>query len=99
LCADTSPDVLAYLRGLFKGAGFRVVTAENLHDGLILLKTMRPKVVVIGATLQALRGPSSAEEFHRRVPANGLIVLPAAFSSHDAGDAGDALLREIQRVR
>src|SRR5678815_1651849 len=46
LCADASPDVLAYLRGLIKSAGLRVVTAENLHDGLILLKTMRPTVVV-----------------------------------------------------
>src|SRR5262245_24021548 len=41
LCADTSRDVLAYLRSLLKAAGHRVVTAENLHDGLILLKTMR----------------------------------------------------------
>jgi CheY-like chemotaxis protein len=96
LCADTSPDVLAYLRGLFKGGGHRVVTAENLHDGLILLKTMRPNVVVMGATLHALRGPSSAEEFHRRVPPNALVVLPATFSSQDAGEAGASLIREVE---
>jgi anti-sigma B factor antagonist len=96
LCADTSPDVLAYLRGLLKSAGHRVVTAENLHDGLILLKTMRPAVVVLGAALHAMRGTSSAEEFHRRVPVNGLVALPEAFSSHDAGEAGAAVMREIQ---
>jgi hypothetical protein len=96
LCADRSPDVLAYLRGLLKAAGHRVVTAENLHDGLILLKTMRPAVVVVGATLHGMRGTSSAEEFHRRLPANGLIVLPDGFSSHDAGEAGAAVIGEIQ---
>jgi anti-sigma B factor antagonist len=98
LCADTSSDVLAYLRGLLKAAGHRVVTAQNLHDGLILLKTMRPRVVVMGAELHAMRGTSSAEEFHRRVPADGVVVLPAGFSSDDAGEAGPALLREIQRA-
>ena len=66
LCADASPDVLAYLRGLIKSEGLRVVTAENLHDGLILLKTMRPTVVVIGAGLNAARGTASAEELHCR---------------------------------
>lgn len=98
LCADTSPDVLAYLRGLLKSAGHRVVTAENLHDGLILLKTMRPKVVVIGAGLHALRGTSSAEEFQRRLPSNGLVVLPSGFSSHDAGEAAAALMRDVRRI-
>ena len=95
LCADTSPDVLAYLRGLVKSAGLRVVTAENLHDGLILLKTMRPTVVVIGAGLHAVRGTSSAEEFQRRVPPDGLVVLPAGFSSRDAGEAAGVVMREI----
>jgi anti-sigma B factor antagonist len=95
LCADSSPDVLAYLRGLLKEAGHRVVTAENLHDGLILLKAMRPAVVVMGAGLRAMRGTSAAEEFHRRIPSNGLVVLPAAFSSHDAGEAGAAVIGEI----
>jgi anti-sigma B factor antagonist len=99
LCADTSRDVLAYLRGLLTGAGHRVVTAENLHDGLILLKTMGPSVVVIGTWLHAMRGSASAEEFHRRLPPGGLVVLPSSFSSHDAGDAADALLHEIQRAR
>jgi anti-sigma B factor antagonist len=98
LCADTSADVLAYLRGLLKEAGHRVVTVENLYDGLILLKTMRPAVVVIGAGLHAMHGTHAAEEFHRRVPQGDLVVLPPAFSSHDAGEAASALLREIRVI-
>ena len=96
LCADTSPDVLAYLRAVLKSAGHRVVTAENLHDGLILLKTMRPKVVVIGAGLHAMRGTSSAEEFHRRLPASSPVVLPQGFLSRDAGEAAVGVMREIE---
>ena len=96
LCADNSPDVLAYLRGLIKTAGLRVVTAENLHDGLILLKTMRPTVVVIGAGLHAARGTTSADEFQRRLPPNGPVVLPAGFSSRDAGEAAGVVMRETR---
>lgn len=96
LCADTSFDVLAYLRGLLRESGHRVVTTQNLYDGLILLKTMRPSVVVIGEGLQALRGTSAADEFHRLVPARGLVVLPASFSSDDAAEAAHRLLREIR---
>lgn len=98
LCADTSFDVLAYLRGLLKEAGYRVVTSQNLYDGLILLKSMRPSVVVIGEGLQAMRGTSSADEFHRLVPAGALVELPASFSSHDAAEAGSNLLARIRSI-
>jgi DNA-binding NtrC family response regulator len=98
LCADTSPDVLAYLRGLLKEAGYIVVTADNLYDGHILLKAMRPRVVVIGAALHEMRGTTSADEFHRRLPPNGVIVLPSAFSSQDAGEAAGALLTEVRAI-
>ena len=95
LCTDTSPNLLAYLRGLLKEAGHRVVTADNLYDGEILLKAMRPAVVVVGAALYGLRGTRSADEFHRRLPPGGVVVLPAAFSSDDAGEAASTLLGEI----
>jgi len=96
LCADASFDVLSYLRALLREAGHRVVTTQNLYDGLILLKTMRPSVVVIGEGLQARRGTSAADEFHRLVPPRGLVVLPSSFSSDDAAEAGSRLLRQIR---
>jgi hypothetical protein len=60
---------------------------------------MRPVVVVMGAGLHALRGMPSAAEFHRRLPPNGLVVLPSEFSSHDAGEAGAAVIRAIESAR
>jgi anti-sigma B factor antagonist len=98
LCADTSADVLAYLRGLLKGAGHRVVTVENLHDGLILLTAMRPSVVVMGAGLYGLRGTRSGDEFRRQLPEHRLVVLPPAFSSTDAGDAARQLLDDVHSI-
>jgi len=52
-------------------------------------------VVVIGSSLNTMRGTASADEFHRRLLSSGAIVLPAGFSSQDPGDAADALLREV----
>jgi anti-sigma B factor antagonist len=98
LCADPSLDVLAYLRGLLKEAGYRVVTAQNLHDGLILLKTMRPAAVVMSARLHAMRGTASADEFQRRLPASGPVVLPETFSSDDAGEAASRLLGDLRAI-
>jgi anti-sigma B factor antagonist len=98
LCVDASSDVLVYVRGLIKAAGHRVATAENLYDGLMLLKAMQPRVVVMGAGLHAMRETASAEEFHRRIPPGSLIVLPTAFSTRDAADAASALLREVQSI-
>jgi anti-sigma B factor antagonist len=98
LCADASSDLLAYLRGLLKGSGYRVVTATNLYDAAILLKAMRPSVVVISARLHAMHGTHAADDFHRQAPANGVVVLPATFSSVEAGEAASTLLREIHTI-
>jgi len=98
LCADNSPNLLAYLRGLLKEAGHRVVTADNLYDGAILLKAMRPTAVVVGAALYAMHGTPSADEFHRQLPEGRVVVLPATFSSHDAGEAAGTLLRDIRAI-
>jgi anti-sigma B factor antagonist len=98
LCAHASYDVLSYLRVLLREAGHRVVTTQNLYDGLILLKTMRPSLVIISEGLQALRGTSAADEFHRLVPPRNVVVLPPSFSSDDAAEAGDSLLRQVRAM-
>jgi anti-anti-sigma factor len=98
LCADASADLLAYLRGLLKEAGHRIATADNLYDGVILLKAMRPTVVVVGAALYAMHGTASADEFHRQLPPRGVVVLPPTFSTYEAGEAASTLLNEIREI-
>lgn len=98
LCLDTSADVLTYLRELLKEAGYRALTAENLPDGLILLGATKPAVVVISAELRAAGGTRAAEEFHRQAATRRLVELPPDFSTHEAGEAGQALLGEIRAI-
>ena len=97
LCADTSYDVLAYLSGLLKGAGHRVVTTQSLFDGLILLKAMRPSVVVIGEELQAMSGTRAVDEFHRLAQQRAVVVLPPSISSLDPAQAGADFCKRFER--
>ena len=95
LCVDASADVAAYLRELLKAAGYRVLTAHNLPDALILLVATQPKVVVIGAELYAARNTRTAEEFHRLASSRAVVELPKGFSAHEAVDAAGEVLRAV----
>jgi anti-sigma B factor antagonist len=95
LCVDVSADVSTYLRELLKAAGYRVLSAHNLPDALILLVASKPAVVVLSAELHALRGTRTAEEFHRLAAMRSVVALPHGFSSHDAGDASQDVLRAV----
>jgi anti-sigma B factor antagonist len=96
LCVDTSSDVTAYIRELLKAAGYRVLTALNLPDALILLVATGPTVVVVSAELNHVRGTRTADEFHRLAAARALVLLPAGFSAHDAGDAAAEVLSAVR---
>ena len=96
LCVDPSVDVLAYLRELLKQSGYQILTASNLPDALILLKTTRPRVVVMGPELRAAGATWTAEEFNRIANQGAVVELPPGFSARDAGDAALPLLQAVQ---
>jgi anti-sigma B factor antagonist len=98
LCVHRAPDVLAYLRELLKEAGYRVITAENLPDALILLTATQPDVVVMGAELRAVRGTRAAEEFHKLADLRRVVELPPDFASHDAGEAAQQILAQVRTI-
>ena len=95
LCVDPSVDVLAYLRELLRQSGYRMLTASNLPDALILLKTTRPKVVVVGPEFRAAGATWTAQEFNRIANQGAVVELPPGFSARDAGDAALPLLQAI----
>jgi anti-sigma B factor antagonist len=95
LCVDASEDVLAYLRELLRGAGYRVMTASNVADAAILLRVTRPRAVIVGGGIRAITGTSSAEEFHRRAAERPVIDLPAGFARQDAGVAAQHILETL----
>jgi hypothetical protein len=81
---------------LLKQSGYQILTASNLPDALILLKTTRPRVVVMGPELRAAGGTWTAEEFNRIANQGAVVELPPGFSARDAGDAALPLLQAVQ---
>ncbi len=98
LCVEQSADVLVYVRELLRQAGHAVVSTGNLVDALTLLTATRPKLVVIGAELRAMRDTGAASTFNRRADALSVIELPADFSRDDAGEAGRRLLDQVNAI-
>jgi len=96
LCVDGSADVSTYLRELLRASGYRVLSAHNLPDALILLVATQPQVVLLSAELHAARGTRSADEFHRLAAMRAVVALPPGFSGHDAGEASDEVLRAVR---
>lgn len=98
LCVEKSVDVQCYVRELLAQEGYSVLTAGNVADGLILLQSVRPKVVVISADLRALNTTRTAERFNTLANTHVVVELPAGFSSDDAGEAGQRLIEQIRAV-
>ena len=92
---DESEDVLAYVRELLRHDGHRAMTASNLPDAVILLSAMRPRVVVIGASLGAVSGTRSADEFRRLSAGCARVDLPPGFARQEAGEAAEHVLAAI----
>jgi len=98
LCVDGSADVQAYVRGVLAQAGFGVLTASNLPDGLILLQATAPKVVIIDPAFREMTGTRAAEKFNTLADTHSVIVLSADFSRQDAGEAGQRLLDQVRAI-
>jgi anti-anti-sigma factor len=96
LCVDDSHDVLAYLRELLRSDGHRATTASNLPDAVILLSAIRPRVVVIGASLGAAEGTRSADEFRRLSARCARVDLPPGFARQEAGEAAQHVLAAVR---
>jgi len=93
LCVDPSADVLAYLRELLRRAGYDVLTNNNLHDSLILIRATQPGLVILGPNLMSSMGTRKAfESACAKLP---VLELGDEFATLDAGQAGIELLKKI----
>lgn len=94
LCIDQSSEVLAYLRELLKRGGYEVQTSSSLPDAMILLRAMRPAVLLRGPNLAG----SSATRQALEAACSRTVVLELGheFSTLHAGEAGTTLLANIQ---
>ena len=94
LCVDCNRDVLAYLRELLRRAGYDVQSTSHPGDALILMRVTKFDLLLTGPDLAT--SPSTRQAFEvacKRLP---VIELGSEFSTRDAGEAGAALLEEIE---
>jgi hypothetical protein len=90
--------VLAFLRESLQQAGYRVTATNNLADGLMMLQTTHPKVVIVGAALRAKRDTRTAVTFNDLLDARAFIELPATFSTDDPSSAGFGVFEQVKRL-
>ena len=83
LCVNDSLDQLAYICGVLRAAGYRVLPCGNAADAAVLVKVSSPRAIVAGAgaraRLESLRAGGS-HEAGNTVP---ILELPADFGSRD----------------
>ena len=75
-------------------AGYNVLTSNNLHDSLILLKAARPHLTVRGPNLKA--APGAEQAFLHSTAGSPVVELGDEFSTLDAGQAASELLEKIR---
>lgn len=90
LCLDVSVDLLACLRESLEHAGFRTQSAKTIPDAILLIRTIRPALVIAGPQF-ATKVATMTNEL--KIP---MIALPDEFSTSEAGDAFEALLEEVR---
>ena len=92
LCVDDSPDVLAYVCGVLREAGYRAMPCGNIADATVLFKVSRPRVLVIGSSARA-RLDTVRASAGRSI---AILELPEAFGSHDPAESSSQLLAQVR---
>jgi anti-anti-sigma factor len=98
LCVDDSPDVLAYLCGVLREAGYRALPCGNTADATVLLKVSRPRVLVIGSSARARFDPARAGGSGGAGSSVAILELSDAFASQDPLESSSQLLRRVRAL-
>jgi anti-sigma B factor antagonist len=94
VCADTSSDLLAYLRALLKRSGYEVFTTRQPSDAMMFVRVTGPRVLICGPGMQT--NEPAMKGFREISPAVQLLLLPSDFSTAEAGQAGIDLVNRIR---
>jgi hypothetical protein len=96
LCVHDSPDVLAYIYGVLRGAGYRAMQCGNVSDAAVLFKVSRPRVLVIGASARAQLDSARAGGSHEAGNSVAILELPASFATRDPVESSNDLLSRVR---
>ena len=89
-------NVLAYLRELVRRCGYDVHTTNSLADFLILIRVIKPLVLLVGPSLAG--SPAAQQAFAVACTKVPVIDLGSDFATLDAGEAASQLLDNIQAL-
>jgi anti-sigma B factor antagonist len=96
LCVDDSPDLLAYICGVLRAAGYRVLPCGNVSDAAVLVKVSSPRAIVVGsgarARLESVRASGSRDAANTVA----ILELPADFGSRDPLESGSELVSLVR---
>jgi anti-sigma B factor antagonist len=95
VCVEPSADVLAYVREVLRQAGYDPLTTASVSDARILIRAVRPDLVILGPSV--LIKPGEKHEALRHV-LHGIpvIELGSTFSTIDAGEAAQQVLEQVK---
>ncbi len=97
LCVSETADVRTFLRTVLSAASYNSLTCESLYDARILLKTSKPKLIILSPRLLST-APDLVGQFRTLAPSVPLISLDHDFSAQEAGHAGRQLLDRVSQV-
>jgi DNA-binding response OmpR family regulator len=90
LIVDDAAEVLAMMSDLLGGAGYTVLAASTLEDGVRLAEGAQPDLIMIDIRLGANNGIQLAIRERLRHPGRPLIVM--------SGFADPVLVEEVRRI-
>jgi anti-sigma B factor antagonist len=91
LCVEPSADVLAYVREVLRQAGYEPLTTANVADARILIKAVRPDVVILGPNVL-----DKHDALRHALQGIRVVQLGSAFSTQDAAEAAQQVLEKVK---
>jgi anti-sigma B factor antagonist len=94
VCADTSSDLLAYLRALLERSGYEVFTTRQPSEAVMFVKVTKPRVLICGPGMQTNEWAMNG--LREITPKGQLLLLPSDFSTAEAGQAGVDMVNRVR---
>lgn len=95
LCIEKSSDLLALLREVLRRAGYEPLTTTNVSDAMVLLKSARPKVAILGPGVLAT-GTFPIERFKQTAAGIPVIEIAPQFATCEPSEAANEILTRVQ---
>jgi DNA-binding response OmpR family regulator len=87
--------LLAYLREVLRRQGYEPLTTTNVSDALVLLKSAKPRLAILGPGVLASR-TAAIESFRRAAAGVPLIEVDAEFATREPSAAAEEIAGRVQ---